>query len=68
MENNFPCTCGHLYYSHIWPITDSGAVFNYCRECYKVNTAANNTHILMSLHEFEPDNLRYLEEKINDKN
>jgi hypothetical protein len=55
--NNF-CICGHFESSHTKYRLTSGSYRGYCISCFSINPQKSLVH----LHEFKPDNLKYLEQ------
>lgn len=67
MENNFPCTCGHSISSHpkVGRYANSGDDYIVCNDCFYQNRSIEGVKQLHSEDclEFQPDNLKYLEEQ-----
>jgi hypothetical protein len=60
LESKFPCECGHAEQRH-------GSISGRAFCCGCMDDYANSKIGVYILHEFRADNLRYLEQKDNEK-
>lgn len=64
LESKYHCHCGHLESRH-------GCLSgkSVCWECYEecFNITARLNAVIDSVHQYEPDNLSYLEERLREK-